>query len=67
MEPSQITENKKRTLGQVHAQELGWKLRSKEDFYTHLGKHCKYKPSQRLTLPQCSTTCRTRPFLQKTS
>ena len=42
MESQQITETKKHTLGQVHAQELAWKFKSKEDFYTHLNKHRKY-------------------------
>ena len=42
MESQQITETKKRTMGQVHAQELAWKFKSKEDFYTHLNKHRKY-------------------------
>ena len=32
MEQAQVTEQKKRTLGMMHANELAWKLQSKADF-----------------------------------
>ena len=36
MEPNEITESKKRTLGMVAAQELAWKFKSKQDFIIYL-------------------------------
>ena len=36
------TQSKKRSLGYINAQELAWKLKSKEDFIQYLNKHCKY-------------------------
>ena len=34
--------NKKRTLGTMHAQELAYKFKSKEDIYVYLDKHCQF-------------------------
>ena len=42
MESSQQIESKKRTIGQMNAAELSWKLKSKEDFIVYLDKHRKY-------------------------
>ena len=36
------TQSKKRSLGYINAQELAWKLKSKEDFIQYLNKHRKY-------------------------
>ena len=38
MESHQITESKKRNLNMVHAQELAYKFKSKEDFIVYLDK-----------------------------
>ena len=39
MERTQPTDPKKRTLSQMHAQELSWKLKSKADFIKYLDSH----------------------------
>ena len=36
MEPNEITESKKRTLGYVAAAELSWKFKAKQDFIVYL-------------------------------
>jgi len=38
MDSEQITESKKRSMEQVLASELSWKLKSKEDFIVYLDK-----------------------------
>ena len=60
------TDSKKRSLAYVHAQELSWKLKSKQDFIVYLDKHRKCRPSSRLTPPQYSSICPTRPSSTKT-
>ena len=61
-------ESKKRSLETMHASELLYKLKSKEDFYVYLDKHRKS-----LSFPltyfykQSSTTCRRRTKSTKTS
>ena len=42
MEPSQITETKKRTLGMMQAGELAWKFKSKRDFVIYLDQHRRF-------------------------
>ena len=41
MDSNELAKSKKRSLGYVMAQELAWKLKSKEDFIVYLDKHCK--------------------------
>ena len=41
MDPDQITETKKRSIGYMQAQELQWKLKSKQDLLTYLDSHRK--------------------------
>ena len=60
MDKNQITETKKRTLSYVHAQELSWKFKSKQDLYTYLDKHRKYTIPLFLIFFQSSTCCPTR-------
>ena len=54
--------SKKRSLNFLNAQEMGWKLNSKQDFITYFDQHRKYSFAFCLTPLQYSTTC-----LQKTS
>ena len=42
MEPSQITETKKCTLGMMQAGELAWKFKSKRDFVIYLDQHRRF-------------------------
>ena len=44
-----VAETKKRTLGQMLTVELQGKLKSKQDFYIYLDKHCKLQFSFLLT------------------
>ena len=41
MDPNQIAETKKRSIGYMQAQELQWKLKSKQDLLTYLDSHRK--------------------------
>ena len=41
MDSSSTIKTKKRTVQYMMAQELSWKLKSKEDFIVYLDKHCK--------------------------
>ena len=50
MESTQIVESKKRAIGQITAQELSYKLKSKMDFIVYLDKHCKYLESRTLVV-----------------
>ena len=55
----QITESKKRSMDQVLASELSWKLKSKQDFYVYLDKQYVPLPFISPTLfAASSTTCR---------
>lgn len=49
MDSNQVIQGKKRSLGFMMAQELSWKLKSKEDFIIYLDKHRKYRVSNILT------------------
>ena len=41
MEEKQIIETKKRPMEKMDARELGYRLRSKEDFFVYLDEHSK--------------------------
>ena len=41
MDSNDTIKTKKRTIGYMHAQDLSWKLKSKEDFIIYLDKHRK--------------------------
>ena len=54
--------SKKRSLKFMNAQEMSWKLNSKQDFLTYLDQHRKYSFAFCLTPLQYSSIC-----LRKTS
>ena len=58
MESHDNQESKKRSLGVMQAQELQWKLKSKEDILTYLDEQRKCKPILQLTPIQYSSTFR---------
>ena len=49
MDSNPSTQSKKRSLGYINAQELSWKLKSKEDFIQYLDKHPKSPIAPNLT------------------
>ena len=49
MEQAKPNANKKRNLNFMHAQEINWKLKSKQDFITYFDQHRKCFASRCLT------------------
>jgi len=58
MDQTQIDSSKKRSLTQLHAQDLATKIKSKVDILTYLDKHCKSPLLPFLTPMQCSSISR---------